>query len=394
MLEYRLRRLPAARDAARVLGRQGARFAWESATTGRDVTPRSARDLTGRLIPIRTGLLEEHITADVAWAACVYADWSGDEAFLRGEGLPLVVETARYWASRIKSDGRGRGHIFGVIGPDEYHEPVDDNAFTNVMARWNLRKAAQLTEGGAGGVGEAERRRWLEAAGALVDGYDPQTRRYEQCSGFYRLEPILIADLARRPVTADALLGRERIRGTQVVKQADVLMLHHMVPEETAPGSLAPNLAYYEPRTAHGSSLSPGIHAALFAREGMLDEAVRALDLAARMDLDDLSNTSADGMHLATMGSVWQALAWGFAGMRPDGSVLRMNPHVPESWGSMEIRVRFRACPLVARFEPGRVALTPGGVMAIAVGDGAGPIRIGPGPAELFLDDDGWRVRP
>ena len=114
MVEYRIRRLPAAREAAKALGRAGARFAWESATSGRDVTPRSARDMTGRLVPIRTGLLEEHISADVAWAACVYAEWSGDDAFLFGAGLPLVVETARYWASRIKVDGRGRGsHLRG-----------------------------------------------------------------------------------------------------------------------------------------------------------------------------------------------------------------------------------------------------------------------------------------
>src|SRR6266511_79953 len=141
MLEYRIRRLPAARAAARAAGRAGARFAWESAADGFDVTPASARLATGELVRIRTGELEEHIVGDVAWAAACYLDWTGDAAFAAGPARELLVETARYWASRIRLERDGRAHIYGVIGPDEYHEPVDDNAFTNVLARWNLRRA-------------------------------------------------------------------------------------------------------------------------------------------------------------------------------------------------------------------------------------------------------------
>src|SRR4029079_5001132 len=107
------------------------------------------------------------------------------------------------------------------------------------------------------------------------------------------------ADVApRRPITADLLLGRDRVRGSQLVKQADVLMLHHLLFDETAPGSLVPNLDYYEPRTAHGSSLSPAIHASVFARAGRVDDALAALRLAAQIDLDDLTATGADGLHL------------------------------------------------------------------------------------------------
>ena len=122
----------------------------------------------------------------------------------------------------------------------------------------------------------------------------------------------------RRPVAADLLLGRERVAGAQVVKQADVLMLHHLLPGDVAAGSLGPNLDFYEPRTAHGSSLSPGIHAALLARAGRLEEAVAMLRLTARIDLDDLTRTTAGGLHLAAMGSVWQALVSGFRRDPPD----------------------------------------------------------------------------
>ena len=347
MLEYRLRRLGAARAAADELGRAGARFPWESAAAGVDVTPSQAHDHAGRVVAIRTGELEEHIVADIAWAAACYIDWSGDTAFAAGPGRQLFTETARYWASRIRVDPNRRAHIYGVIGPDEYHEPVDDNAFTNVMARWNLRRAAEAANGN---VAERERESWLELADALVDGFDPETQLYEQFAGFNRLEPVVIADLVpHRPIAADLLLGHERTLGAQVLKQADVLMLHHLVPGEVAPGSLEPNLAYYEPRTAHGSSLSPAIHAGLFARAGRFGPALEALRLACRIDVDDLTGTTAGGVHLATMGGVWQALVFGFAGARASAAGLDFDPRLPEAWDELGVQLQFHGYPVRAR---------------------------------------------
>lgn len=375
MLEYRIRRLPAARAIALATGRAGAKFPWESAHTGMDVTPELGRDRTGKVVPIRTGQLEQHIVADVAWAAACYEAWTGDGAFIDGPGRDLLFETARYWASRVRWDRDGFAHIYGVIGPDEYHEPVDDNAFTNVMARWNLRRAAARAEGDPR-VLDFERLRWREAADALVDGFDPRTGLYEQFAGFYDLEPLIIADVApKRPIAADLLLGRERVRAAQVIKQADVLMLHHLLPDDVAPGSLVPNLEFYEPRTAHGSSLSPGVHAALFARARRLQEAMRALDIAARMDLDDLTGTTAGGLHLATMGSLWQALAFGFAGLRPDGDILRVDPVLPSGWGALGITVRFRSSRVRIRIEPRTIDVRADPPATVAV-RGADPVVV------------------
>jgi trehalose/maltose hydrolase-like predicted phosphorylase len=374
MLEYRLRRLPEARAAAEALGRAGARFPWESAGDGVDVTPTHVHDQTGRVVPIRTGDLEEHITADVAWAASTYAAWTGDDAFAAGPGRELLVETARYWASRIRVDSRGDAHIYGVIGPDEYHEPVDDNAFTNVIARWNLRRAASAAD--SADIDEEERSEWLRLADALVDGYDPVTGLYEQFAGFYRLEPLVIADVApRRPIAADLLLGHERVSRAQVLKQADVLMLHHLLPEEVVPGSLGPNLDFYEPRTAHGSSLSPAIHAALFARAGRFEEALENLRLASRLDLDDLTGTSAGGLHMATMGGVWQALVFGFAGIRPRGDVLVIDPRLPPGWRGLEVRLRFRGHACALHIEHEGVSLSGDGV-ELRRGDGYWEVTI------------------
>jgi len=357
MLEYRVRRLDAARAAAARLGYAGARFPWESAADGFDVTPSHAHLPTGEIARIRTGESEEHITADVAWAASTYLDWTGDEDFAAGPGRELMIETARYWASRVRFTG-GRAHLYGVIGPDEYHEPVDDNAFTSVMARWNLKRAAEFD-------GD-EAATWLRIADALVDGYDPMSGLYEQFAGFFRLEPLVIADVApRRPIAADLLLGRERTTGAQVLKQADVLMLHQLVPDEVEPGSLLPNLDFYEPRTAHGSSLSPAIHAGLLARAGRFREALKALRIAARIDLDDLTASTASGLHLATMGGLWQALMFGFAGVRPRGDALVVDPRLPPEWAALELNLCFRGCPLRLRIDRAGVEFDAGDRLAL-----------------------------
>jgi trehalose/maltose hydrolase-like predicted phosphorylase len=377
-LEYRIRRLPQARENARALRRAGARFPWESARSGRDVTPTSARDRSGHLVPIRTGMLEEHITACVAWAAACYIDWTGDAAFAAGPGRELLIDTARYWASRVRLDKFG-AHIYGVIGPDEYHEGVDDNAFTNVMARWNLRRAADAVRSTPeAAVTYAEADAWTQLADALVDGYDHDTGIYEQFAGFNRLEPLIIEDVApRRPIAADLLLGRARTANAQVIKQADVLMLHHLVPEEVAVDSLDANLRYYEPRTAHGSSLSPAIHASLFARARDFRRALDAFRIASRIDLDDLTGSTASGLHLATMGGLWQALTFGVAGVRASSTGLQVDPHLPPDWAALEVRVRYRGVPVHMRAEHRELTITTGGPVVVAFTHGQHQLEAG-----------------
>ena len=368
MLEYRIRRLPQARAAALACGRAGARFPWESARDGIEVTPTSML-LGDEMIAVRTGELEEHIGADVAWAADHYAAWTGDHELAAGPGRAMIVETARYWASRIRLSPDGRGHIDGVIGPDEYHEDVDDDAFTNVMARWNLRRGAELVADPAEAAG------WLALADALVDGYDPATGRHEQFAGYDVLEPLLAADVAQIPFAADLVLPRERVARSQLIKQPDVLMAHFVVPQELPAGSLSADLDFYVPRTSHGSSLSPAITAALQARAGRADEALDMLRLALRMDLDDVTGSSAKGLHVATIGGLWQALVYGVLGLTVASGTLQLDPQLPSAWGSVRIRLRCLGARVVVQVGPERLTVDTDRPLLVRPA-GAQPVRV------------------
>jgi trehalose/maltose hydrolase-like predicted phosphorylase len=338
ILEYRIRRLLAARARAWTGGLGGARFPWESADSGEDVTPRFGRDMHGEVVPITTGQLAEHITSDVAWAAMHYLDWTGDPSFLADGGRDLVVDTATYWMDRSQLDEQGLAHVYDVTGPDEYHECVDDDAYTNLMVRWHLEQAAALVaaEGDDASASTLRRRAAALVTGRRADGH------HEQFAGFDQLESVDLIDLGPRPVPADMVLGRARTARSRVLKQPDVLMAHHLLPTSFSHAELRADLDSELPLICHGSSLSPAVCAAALARAGRPDEALELFRLACRMDLDDLTGTTNSGLHLATMGGVWQAVVFGFAGVVPGGRTLQVDPHLPTSWEALRIRFRHR----------------------------------------------------
>ena len=287
------------------------------------------------------------------------------------------------WATGIRQDAAGRAHIDAVMGPDEYHPVVDDNTYTNVLARWNLRHAAALVEATGGDRDEAAQ--WRMLADALVDGFDPDRGLHEQFAGYWNLEPLLATQIAPPPFTADLLLGADRVAGSQLIKQADVVMAHHILPGEMAPRSLAADVAYYEPRTAHGSSLSPAIYAAQLARARRPDDALALFRHAARLDLDDTTGTIAGGLHLAALGGVWQALAHGFLGLDPTGETLGIDPCLPTPWQALELRFRFRGQPVAVQADREAVHVTCRAPLAVRVG-GRPPQRCDPPHTTIPLE--------
>jgi trehalose/maltose hydrolase-like predicted phosphorylase len=358
LLMYRYHTLPGARRKAGRHGYGGAMYAWESADTGDETTPRWVPAHNGELVRIWCGDIEDHITADVAYAVVQYWRVTGDDAFMRDYGAEMVLDTARFWASRVSwNEEQNRYEIRDVIGPDEYHEHVDNNAYTNGMARWNLEAAlevlAWLREQAPQEAAELESRlgltdevlrRWNHIIEHLYIPHDPESGLIEQFEGFFDREDVDLSAYEPRNVSMQVLLGIEGIQRYQVLKQPDVLMLLYLLGDRYDPETVRRNWEYYTPRTdlSHGSSLGPPIHALLAARMGDMEEAYRHFMHAALTDLEDLRGNTADGFHAATAGGLWQALVFGFAGLEVRDGGYTLNPRLPAHWRRLAFFVQIR----------------------------------------------------
>jgi kojibiose phosphorylase len=314
------------------------------------VTPRFLPDSSGQeLIRIWTGDLELHVTSDVAYAIWQYWQVTGDDRFMRGVGAPILLETARFWESRMEEDEDipGRYSISDVIGPDEYHEHVDNNVFTNRMVAWHLQTASEVLawlERVAGQQAAALRGRleltaerlqhWQEIAEKLVILHDPETGLYEQFEGFFKLPEVDWRAHAGRTTSMQELLGIEETNRRQVLKQPDVLLLLCLLREQVTDQVWRANWDYYVPRTDHsyGSSLGPAIHAWAACELGRPDEAYEHFMRAARADLQDVRGNAGDGIHAASAGAIWQALVFGFAGLQVEDGGYRTRARLPAGW--------------------------------------------------------------
>jgi trehalose/maltose hydrolase-like predicted phosphorylase len=383
ILEYRLHRMPEACARARDSGHAGARFPWESARTGVEVTPASCA-VHGVVREVAAGQREEHITADVAWAAYFYGHWTGDDGFSAGHGTDLTLAAARYWASRITTDAAGP-HILDVQGPDEYHDHVNDDAFTNQMAAWCLGRAADIlardSAASSDPVRSQEIRTFRDLSAGLRIRVDPVRGVHEQHSGYFDLVPMHVGGIATPPVALDLVVNPALLAVSQAIKQPDVLMAHHLmwlVDPSWPPEHLANDMDYYDPCTAHGSSLSPGVHATLLARLGRADEAVTWLRTAAFIDLHDEHGLAAGGVHLAAMATVWQALVFGFVGLRLDSSGdMHVDPRLPDCWPEITVRLRVRDVQVHLRVRNDHVGVWSSGPIKL----NAGGRRVGRMPA-------------
>lgn len=391
LLMYRYHTLAGARAKAAALGYRGALFPWEAADTGEEVTPAFMLS-GGQRVPVLTGAEEQHIAADVALAVLQYVRATGDSRFMRHYGAEIVLDVARFWASRAERGPDGTYHIRGVIGPDEYHETVDDNAYTNQLAAHIIERARALVGelaivdprrwerlSSRLAVDAVELARWDEVAAGLVSGLDPVTGLVEQFAGYHGLDEIDLAGHDPSVATVDAKLGWYEMQKTKALKQADVVMLLILLWERYTPEQRAANFAYYEPRTSHDSSLSYSFHALYAARLGRLELAERYLRRAALIDLDLTRPGYAGatgGVHIAALGGMWQALALGFLGAQPGDDGLRLAPHIPPHWGALRMPLTWRGALL-------RVDARPSGAVAVTVERG--------GPARVALGDGPWR---
>lgn len=371
LLMYRYHTLPGARAKAARLGYRGALYAWESTDTGEETTPEKVVDPLGRVIPVLCGVQEHHISADVAYAVWQYWQATADDGFFLAAGAEILLDTARFWASRTSLEDDARYHIRGVIGPDEYHETIDDNAYTNVMASWSIARGLNVVEvleerwpepakalRKRLALDDSELELWRDVADRLVTGADQATGLIEQFEGYFSLEDIDISTYAGRNVPMDVILGRERTQASQVVKQADVVALLALLPDAFDLTVKQRNFRYYEPRCGHGSSLSTALHAVVAARLGDTAIAERYLRTTADIDFGSPAVGSAGGVHIAALGGLWLAVIFGMAGFLPRGNELTFDPALPDGWRMLAFRVQWRGRLVHVRIDHRRRMLT------------------------------------
>jgi len=349
LLNYRYQRLAGARAKAKMNGYEGAQFPWESADTGEEVTPTWVPHFADRtkIVRIWTGDIEIHISADIAYAVIQYWRASGDDAWFIAKGAELVLDTARFWASRAEWNVElNRFEYNNVIGPDEYHDRIDNNAYTNRMAQWNLETGLEVLAWLADhapqryhelvadlDLSPEKLTHWREViAGIYLNiGADGLIEQFE---GFYQRKYIDLAALEPRSISAQQLFDIDGCAETQVLKQPDVLMLQYLLKEQYTPQQVRTNYEFYSPRTDHtyGSSLGPSIQTIMACEVNLADDAYVHFMRAARADLRDERGNAGDGIHGASAGGVWQAVVFGFAGLRLSDHGWKIRPRLPMGW--------------------------------------------------------------
>ena len=372
LLEYRYKGLYGARKKAKENGFQGAMYPWEAAwIDDGEVTPLwgGADVVTGNPIPILTGMIEQHITADVAFGVQLYYAVTGDQAFMDRCGYEILIDTARFWASRFTWDAKRQAYvILDVIGPDEYKEHVNNNAYTNYMAVNNMKLALQAMDA-------LEKRRddtWArlneqfdfretrESIHTVMDrAYLPQPNQdgiVPQFDGYFDLKAIDLTPYknAEQVGTIYQDYNNEQIGAFQVHKQADTLVLMLLMDDLFPQDVKVKNYYFYESRTLHDSSLSKSTHCVLAADLGEKDTAYRFFEGCGGIDLGPNMGTSDMGVHTASMGGIWQCAVYGFGGVRVVGDQLHISPRLPDAWNTLSF-------PLVWRGQPLAVSVTRAG---------------------------------
>lgn len=357
LLEFRYHGLQGAHRKAEENGYEGAQFPWESAwiEDGETTPVWGAADIvTGKATKIWSGFIEQHITSDVAYGVNQYVEAVGDQEFLETKGYEIILDTAKFWASRLEWDEATETyHINEVIGPDEYKEHVDNNAFTNYTAKWNIQKAIGIYE-------ELKKSKpvlfdflsqklalervypeWLAKVDKLVIPEPNQDLVIPQ-DDTYLSKKIIPLESYKQDEQVGTLFHKynlEQVNNMQITKQADVLLLiylfEHLFSEEV---KLA-NWHYYEPKTMHDSSLSLSTHSALAADLGEIELSYDLFKEATNIDMGPAMTSSDEGIHAASLGGIWLMTVFGFGGVRALDGQLRINPHLPKAWQELRYSI-------------------------------------------------------
>ncbi|MFH1440508.1 MAG: glycosyl hydrolase family 65 protein [Candidatus Omnitrophota bacterium] len=349
ILLYRYKRLDEAKQLAKKGGFKGIKFPWESADTGKEETPEWAKDIDGSIIKILTHKFEHHITSDISYAFYKYYVATDDEKFMRDFGYEIIFETARFWGSRSVFNKKTKKYeINQVIGPDEFHLNVNNNAYTNIMAKWNLHIAYKsfhkikkdspafcLEMQRKLGLKDEEVKDWGRIASLLSENIN-RNQIIEQFDGYFRLKKVSVSETDENGIPIiSPNLKTQNIDKTLFVKQADTLMLIYLLSDIYSLNIKMANYNFYIKKALHKSSLSPSIHSIIACICSDLQRAYSLFNVSLRMDISNLYGNTKEGMHGASLGGTWQAVIFGFAGVSITKEKLHINPRMPRSWKKM-----------------------------------------------------------
>ena len=383
LLEYRFNTIAGARKKAEENGYRGAMYPWESAwADDGEVTPVwGAVDIvTGKATKIWSGFIEQHITSDVAFAVWQYYMITGDEDFMERCGYEILLDTGIFWSSRLEWNGEHQAyHINNVVGPDEYKEHVNNDAFTNHTARWCMENASRyydiLKERNPGLFDALNQKLNLDTEIAeLRERFDkvylPQPNKDKvipQDDTYLSLKQIDLTKYKNQTHVGSLFqdFNLDQVNQMQVSKQASVVMLMYLLEYKFDHLIKKANYEYYEPRTLHDSSLSLSTHAILAADIDNLPLAYSLFERAARIDLGPNMKTSDHGIHAASLGGIWQILVCGFGGVRMLNGELRINPKLPPQMRSIRYPITWKGNVLEVTVSQEKIAISNLGATAV-----------------------------
>jgi len=344
LLKYRYNSLPQAIDRAKQLDCKGACY------------PIATIDGHENCGLWQHGSLQIHVSGSVAFGISQYANVTKDKEFLYHEGIEMLLQICRFYASRVQQDPVTHEFgFYGVMGVDEFHMMVNNNCFLNYMVKKSVeftlsvmdemkssapKKLAEIENKIS--LSAAEVKEWKQMAEKMQLPQDKTTGVYEEHDGYFKWPHI---DIHSIPVTDFPLYHNwsyDRIYRTDMIKQPDVLMMIFLYNQDFSEKIKKANYEFYEPRCIHESSLSPSVHSILASEIGKHDEASEFFGFATRLDLDDYNRNAYEGLHLTSIAAAWMNIVFGFGGMRTDGELLVFTPSIPKTWKSFSFRILYQ----------------------------------------------------
>ena len=362
LLDFRYLTLPQAKERAASLDCAGACY------------PIATSDGTESCTLWQHASLQFQPTTAVAYAIWHYVKITDDREFLADKGAEMLVEICRFLATRGQWSPQNKFGYYAVMGPDEFQMMVNNNAYTNYMAKRTFEYTLEVMkefDPENYGVQPGELAEWERMAREMILPYDSGTGLFEEHEGFFNLPHIAISSIPVNEFPLYSHWSYDRIYRNDIIKQPDVLMFMFLYNQSFSEAEKRANYNYYEPRCIHESSLSPSVHSILAEELGLTQEAFDFFRFATRIDLDNYNRNTAEGIHTTSIAAAWMNIIYGFGGLRSDGDLLVFNPSIPQKWNGYRFQIFYKGARIHVEVdqEQARIYLTEGPAIKVKIKD-------------------------